>query len=62
MSVSPTMANIKASNHELKVKGFEISGTSLRFIIRPVVHCSPRIKKLMVSLLLFFSEVMLFYI
>lgn len=42
MSISATVANIKASNH--KLKGFEISGTSIRFTIRPVVQCSPRKK------------------
>lgn len=44
MSISATVANIKASNHKLNVKGFEISGTNIRFTIRPVVQCSPRKK------------------
>jgi len=38
--ISPKIPKTKASNHKLNAKGFEISGTSLRFIVRYIVQCS----------------------
>lgn len=59
MNISPTIPNTNASNHKLNVKGFDISGTSLRFIIRNTVQCFPR-KNTTISLLLFFFKELLF--
>lgn len=50
MIISPTIPNTKVSKHKLNVKGFEISGTSLRLTIRKK---SPRKKADHFTLILF---------